>query len=498
MTVDILTCDLLVVGAGPAGLAAATRAAGLGLSTVLIDEQPAPGGQIYRAIGNTPVRNRAILGEDYWHGESLLEPFARSGARHLSGATVWSINAREGQAAAGAEGQGENRRAGFEVAYSVARPGQDPQAGLLHCRHIVLAIGAQERPFPIPGWTLPGVITAGAAQILLKTSGVVPEGRTVLAGGGPLLYLLAWQYLNAGVKLEAILETTDAGQWRKALPHAWGFLRSPYLGKGLKLLRAVRKAVPIVSGVTALEALAGADGKVAQLRYQAGGQDRTIAVDQVLLHQGVVPNTNLSRAAGAEHAWNERQDCWEPVVDAWGATSVPHLTIAGDGAGIAGAVAAEHRGRIAALHAAADLGRIGIATRDREAATHLAALARATRGREFFEILYRPLAQFRRPVGDTIVCRCEEATAEQVRHAARIGCQGPNQLKAFLRCGMGPCQGRFCGLTVTELIADEQQRHPRDVGYYRLRFPTKPVTLGEIATLPQTQASREAVVRFKK
>ncbi|MGY8525918.1 FAD/NAD(P)-dependent oxidoreductase [Paracidovorax citrulli] len=496
MNSDITTCDLLVVGAGPAGLAAATRAAALGLSTVLIDEQPAAGGQIYRAIGNTPVRDRAILGEDYWHGQSLLEPFARSGARHLSAATVWSINAWDANAAA--HGHAAHPDTAFEVAYSIARPGQDPQAALLHCRHIVLATGAQERPFPIPGWTLPGVITAGAAQILLKTSGVVPDGRTVLVGGGPLLYLLAWQYLNAGVKLEAILETTDSAQWRKALPHAWGFLRSPYLGKGLKLLRAVRKAVPIVSGVTALEALAGNGGKVAELRYEAAGQSHTIAVDQVLLHQGVVPNTNLSRAVGAEHAWNERQDCWEPAVDAWGATSVPHITIAGDGAGIAGAVAAEHRGRISALHAAADLGRIDVATRDSEAAEHRAALTRSTRGREFFEVLYRPRAQFRRPVGDTIVCRCEEATAEQVRHAARIGCQGPNQLKAFLRCGMGPCQGRFCGLTVTELIADEQQRHPRDVGYYRLRFPTKPVTLGEIATLPQTQASREAVVRFKK
>ncbi|WP_422650346.1 hypothetical protein OJJOAM_003186 [Cupriavidus sp. H18C1] len=356
--------------------------------------------------------------------------------------------------------------------------GEEPQASLLHCRHIILATGAQERPFPIPGWTLPGVITAGAGQILLKTSGVVPEGRTVLAGGGPLLYLLAYQYLNAGVKLDAILETTASSQWLQALPHAWNFLRSPYLGKGLTLMRAVRKAVPIVSGVTALEALAGENGQLAEVRYTAGGQSRSMAVDQLLLHQGVVPNTNLSRAVGAEHAWNDLQDCWEPVVDAWGATSVPQLSIAGDGAGIAGAMAAEHRGRIAAVHVAAAVGRIDTAARDREAAPHQAALARATRGREFLEVLYRPAAQFRRPVGDTIVCRCEEATAEQVRHAARIGCQGPNQMKAFLRCGMGPCQGRFCGLTVTELIADEQQRHPRDVGYYRLRFPTKPVTLG--------------------
>ncbi|MDH6590207.1 thioredoxin reductase/bacterioferritin-associated ferredoxin [Variovorax sp. TBS-050B] len=475
-----LECDLLVIGAGPAGLAAATRAARLGLDTVLIDEQPAPGGQIYRAIGSTPVQDRAILGADYWHGLDLLAPFRASGARHVAGAMVWAVNRRD-------EG-------GFEVAYSNAA---ERTGGLLHCRHIVLATGAQERPFPVPGWTLPGVLTAGAAQILLKTAGVVPTGTTVLAGAGPLLYLLAWQYLNAGVKIHALLETGVPGQWRRALPHAWGFLRSPYLGKGLKLLRAVKAQVPVVGGVGALEAI-GVQGRLAQLRYEAGGETRTIDVDQLLLHQGVVPNTQLSRAIGADHAWNERQDCWEPVVDAWGATSVPQLTIAGDGAGIAGAVAAEHRGRLAALHAAASLGVLDAAARDREAAPHRAALSRATRGREFFETLYRVPERLRRPVGDTIVCRCEEVTAAQVREATRLGCQGPNQLKAFLRCGMGPCQGRFCGLTVTEVMADEQGRHPRDVGSYRVRFPIKPVTLGEIAALPQTQASREAVVRFKK
>ena len=478
-THEALRCDLLVVGAGPAGLAAATRAAGLGLDTVLVDEQAAPGGQIYRAMSTTPVRDRTILGADYWHGLGLLEPFRKSGARHLAGAMVWAINRPDD---------------GFEVAYSTA---SDGRSGLLHCRHVILATGAQERPVPIPGWTLPGVLTVGAAQILLKASGVVPTGTTVLAGCGPLLYLLAWQYLNAGVKIHAILETTVPSQWRRALPFTWGFLRSPYVGKGLKLLRAVKPQVPIIRGVTALEAVGG-EGKLAQLRYKVGAETHTMALEQLLLHQGVVPNTNLSRAMGIDHAWSERQDCWEPVVDAWGATSVPQVTIAGDGAGIAGAVAAEHRGRLAAVHAARSLGTFDAERRDHEGAAHHAALARATRGREFFETLYRAPPSFRRPVGDTIVCRCEEATAEQVRQAARMGCQGPNQMKAFLRSGMGPCQGRFCGLTVTELIADEQQRHPRDVGYYRVRFPIKPVTLGEMATLPQTQASPDAVVRFKK
>ncbi|HSU23658.1 MAG TPA: NAD(P)/FAD-dependent oxidoreductase [Variovorax sp.] len=479
-----LVCELLVIGAGPAGLAAAARAAGLGVDTVLVDEQPAPGGQIYRAVGSTPVRDRAILGEDYWHGLGLVEAFHKSSARHVAGAMVWAVNRRED--------------GGFEVAYSIAAPGRDAQAGLLHCRHVIVATGAQERPFPVPGWTLPGVITAGAAQILLKTSAVVPTGTTVLAGGGPLLYLLAWQYLNAGVPIHAILETTPPGRWRQGLPFVWDFLRSPYLKKGLKLLREVRARIPIVTGVAALEALGDARGQLARVRYTARGRTHDVAVDQLLLHQGVVPNTNLTRALGAEHAWSDRQDCWEPVVDAWGATSVPDVTLAGDGAGIAGAVAAEHRGRLAAVHASAALGRLDARARDREAAPHRAALARAVRGRAFFETLYRAPDAVRRPVGNTVVCRCEEATAEQVRQAARMGCQGPNQMKAFLRCGMGPCQGRFCGLTVTELIADEQGRHPRDVGAYRVRFPIKPVTLGEMATLPQTEASRAAVVRFRK
>jgi NADPH-dependent 2,4-dienoyl-CoA reductase/sulfur reductase-like enzyme len=469
--------DLLVVGAGPAGLAAATRAAGLGLRTVLLDEQTAAGGQIYRAIGATPLRARGILGPDYWHGLSLLEPWQRCGGRHVAGATVWAVNRLD-------DGS-------FEVAYSV-----DGQASLLQARHVLLATGAQERPFPIAGWTLPGVMTAGAAQILLKTAGTVPTGPTVLAGSGPLLYLLAWQYLNAGVPVAAILETTPRGRLRAALPHLVDFLRSPYLTKGLKLLRAVKARIPIVQHVEMLEALG--EQQLCQVRFQVDGVVKTMEAEHLLLHQGVVPNVQLSRALGAEHAWSERQDCWEPVVDAWGATSVPQLAIAGDGAGIAGAVAAEHRGRLSAVHAAWSLGKIDLATREREAAVHRRALQRAQRGRAFFETLYRAPAQFRRPVGDTIVCRCEEVTAEQVRSTARLGCQGPNQMKAFLRCGMGPCQGRFCGLTVSELIADESARHPSEVGYYRLRFPTKPVTLGELATLPQTQQSRDAVVRFAK
>jgi NADPH-dependent 2,4-dienoyl-CoA reductase/sulfur reductase-like enzyme len=474
-------CDLLVVGAGPAGLAAATVAAQLGINTVLLDEQPAVGGQIYRAITTTPLQKRQILGDDYWHGQSLVGPFMNSGAQYVPGATVWATSRMTTT----------EPSSGYEVAYSV-----DGQARLLNARRILLATGAQERPFPIPGWTLPGVISAGAAQILLKSAAVVPGQRTLLAGSGPLLYLLAWQYLNAGVKVDALLETTPPGRLAKALPYVWNFLRSPYLAKGLKLVRQVKANIPLIKGVTDLQA--EGNGQLESVRYTVGNREHTVQADQLILHQGVMPNVNLVQAMGAKLQWNEALKCWEPKVDAWGNTTVDGVSIAGDGAGIAGALAAEHRGRIAALDAAMQLGKITQASRDEKSRPYQKALGQATRGREFFDTLYQPADQFRLPKGDTIVCRCEEVTAQQVRDTVKVGCTGPNQMKSFLRCGMGPCQGRFCNVTVTELIAQERGVSAAEVGHYRLRFPTKPLTLGELAALPQTEASKQAVVRIAK
>jgi octopine oxidase subunit A len=177
---------------------------------------------------------------------------------------------------------------------------------------------------------------------------------------------------------------------------------------------------------------------------------------------------------------------------------VPGVSIAGDAAGIGGARAAEARGTLAAMNVACALGRIQPVERDRRSASARRDLVRYARGRSFVDALYRPAAAFRLPAGNTIVCRCEEVTAAQIVDTVRLGCVGPNQMKSFLRCGMGPCQGRFCGTTVTELIARERGVAPDEVGYYRLRFPVKPITLGELAALPQTAASMQAVVRLGK
>jgi hypothetical protein len=186
---------------------------------------------------------------------------------------------------------------------------------------------------------------------------------------------------------------------------------------------------------------------------------------------------------GIEHRWDERQHCFAPVLDDWGRADAAPVFVAGDGAGIGGAKAAEIAGRIAALKIGEELGMLSVRERDRRAAPHRRALAAELAVRPFLDAAYPPFEEALRPEDTTLVCRCEEVTAGDIRGFARIGCLGPNQTKAFSRAGMGPCQGRNCGLTVTALLAEANGRTPEETGYYRIRPPLKPITLGELAAM---------------
>jgi NADPH-dependent 2,4-dienoyl-CoA reductase/sulfur reductase-like enzyme len=461
--------DVVVIGAGPAGLAASAAIAEAGLSVLLLDENAGPGGQVWRAIASTPVTERSRLGADYWAGTNLVDEVRSGGAEMIQRATVWSLDRN------------------LEVGVSIGGA-----SSFVKARRVILATGALERPFPIPGWTLPGVMTAGAAQTMLKSSGLVPDGKTVIAGQGPLLWLLAAQILRLGGRIDCILDTTERRNYLSALPHAFAFLTSRYFAKGLAMMREVRAKVPVVTCVS--ELAAAGDGQLAAVTYAAGGRRETIPAELLLLHQGVVPNVNLAMAAGIEHRWDDRQLCWSPVLDHDGNTSVEGIAIAGDGAGIGGAEAAVIRGRIAARAAVEALAPAAAGTLV-PMATLRASQARAERGRAFLDTLFRPAPRFRVPSGDTIVCRCEEVTAKDILDAVAIGATGPNQLKAYRRTGMGPCQGRLCGLTVTELMAQARGKTPQEIGYYRLRAPVKPITLAELAATPKTETDVSAVVR---
>jgi NADPH-dependent 2,4-dienoyl-CoA reductase/sulfur reductase-like enzyme len=452
------SADVVIVGAGPAGMGAAIMARSHGATVIVLDEQLSEGGQIYRAIRYAPEPRRQILGPDYLSGAELAREFAASGAQHVTGASVWQITP-------------DNR-----VLFNW-------QGGVhaIEAKRIILCTGAMERPIPIPGWTLPGVLTAGAAQILLKASGMAPKQPVILAGCGPLLYLLAWQYVRSGVPIAAIVDTTASADYRRAMQHAFGALRSwRYLKKGASLLSLIKKAkIPFYKGATQLRVLGNTSAQ--GLSFLSGGKAHRIDSQLVLLHQGVVPNTQFSWSICADHVWDERQLCWIPVTDAWGELSVKGVFVAGDSKGISGAVAAQAQGRLSALGALAQLRKISLADRDAKAAVLRRELQPHTDIRPFLETLYQPKKENRIPADDTIVCRCEEVTAGQLRARVDAGCKDPNQAKSFGRCGMGPCQGRQCGLTVTEVLAEACGLTPAQVGYYRIRPPIKPITLGELA-----------------
>ena len=190
------------------------------------------------------------------------------------------------------------------------------------------------------------------------------------------------------------------------------------------------------------------------LEFRAGGRQRRIPCASLLIHSGIVPHVQISRALDLDHSWDPAQRCWRPRLGAWGETSLETISIAGDGAGIGGAEAALHCGRLAALHAAWRLGAIeSHAEITRLAKGERKALAVHHAARPFLDLLYAPPRAFLDPPDETIVCRCEEVSAGAIRGYAELGCLGPNQTKAFGRPGMGPCQGRYCGLSVAEIIA---------------------------------------------
>jgi NADPH-dependent 2,4-dienoyl-CoA reductase/sulfur reductase-like enzyme len=448
------TYDIIVVGAGPAGMSAATAAAEVGASVLLLDEQPSPGGQIYRGILSAPEARAKILGSSYTEGLAITKAFSQSSVTYQPLATVWQFDESG------------------SLIYSVE--GEVTQA---KGSHILLATGALERPVPIPGWTLPGVMTAGAAQILLKSSGVVPD-NAVLAGSGPLLYLLATQLIRAGSPPKALVETQtfkDALAAMRFFPlrfSAWKML-----AKGFLMMREIKKA-----GIPRYKAAKGfrAEGskQVEALSFDHKEERLRLECETLLLHQGVVPNTQITRSLRVQHRWNKRQACFHPFTNGVGLTTNSNYSIIGDGRAIAGAQVAVLEGRSAGSFVAASLG-FNVDPADVFKQQKIIKKERAVRS--FLDRLYQPPKEILTPANGATVCRCEEVTAGKIREYATIGCLGPNQTKAFGRSGMGPCQGRYCGLTVTEILAEENKSSQQETGAYRIRSPIKPVTLSEIA-----------------
>ena len=463
---------LLVIGGGPAGMAAAIEAARAGLACTLLDEGRCLGGQIYRQPPSAfRLRDTRSLGRDFGRGEALRAEVAAAGER---------IEVRPSTSVVGIWGRG--------VAWVAGEA-----SGSITAERIVLATGAYDRPVPFPGWTLPGVMTAGGAQGLVKTMQVLPGRRALVAGTGPLLLVVANQLHKAGVEVVAVLE---AGQpswsphafskvWRERglLKDAWGYWRAlRRAGIPLRFNHTVFEA----HGEREVEAVTfGAiDSKTwSPLRARA----QRVDVDLLVVGFGFVPNTELTELAGCRHEYMHAVGGWVPVRTARMETTIPGVFAAGDGTGIAGALVAVEEGRIAGISAAEQAGLLQSAEADRRRAPSVARLRSLSRVREVLDEISRirpGLTELATP--ETLACRCEEVSVAEVHAALEEGARDLQAIKLLTRLGMGPCQGRNCGPSMGLHVARALGCSPEETGRINPRPPVKPITLEALARMEKT------------
>jgi glycine/D-amino acid oxidase-like deaminating enzyme len=429
-------CDVLVVGGGIAGLSAGIVAAGAGASVVILDERHAAGGQFAKPLA--PSHADSAPDRQFRLGIDLRAQAESAGARLETDATVWGAFAPNEIAAL---------VSGRSVTYRPSR--------------LILATGAHEAPMPVPGWTLPGVLTTGGLQTLVRCQRVCPGRRVLIAGNGPLNLQLAGELLAAGVTPVAVLEAAPSpttAAWRDLARMAMAAF--DLVHDGWAMLRRLKQAGVPVLWDTIVESLDG-DGRV---QTAIAGRHR-FEVDIVALNNGFQPEVNLARALGVPHRFVDRGAGYlVSEADADGRTAVPGVFTVGDGAALAGARVALARGRLAGLAAVRELG--FSAPEDTGARTALA------RAEIFQDALWRLFAAPPVVLADAaIVCRCEDVTAARLRAEVAGGLISLPALKKATRAGMGRCQGRFCAATIARLCPSS----PEPNGFAAPRAPLRPV-----------------------
>jgi thioredoxin reductase/bacterioferritin-associated ferredoxin len=462
--------ELIIIGAGPGGIAAAIEAARAGISVKILDENAKPGGRIYRQLNHgLKLTNPGFLGPDYSKGKALLAEFDafREKIDCLHNALVF--------------GTFENR----EIAFHQADKGER-----LRFNRLVLATGAYDRPVPFPGWTLPGVLTAGGAQTLVKMQRVLPGKNVLFAGTGPLQLVVANQVLDGGGKVEAILEAGEINNWLKLLKgfsRNWGLLTD-----GLQYMRAIRKAgVPLLRKHIIVEARG--DGQVKEAVIAEVDKDwrvientrRILKVDTICLGYGLVPSVELTRLVGCRHRYAPDLGGWIPARNEDMETTVPGVFAVGDGAGVAGNAMAMFEGRIAGISVAQSLGYLSAEEARKRKKPYLHDIKKMRPLREALDrISYPRPGLFELADDDTIICRCEELTLGDIKSAIGSGTVEMNELKRLTRMGMGRCQGRICAPVVQEIIARQTQTPAAQIEYLNQRPPTKPVPIHVLESLP--------------
>lgn len=455
-------CDIVIIGAGAAGLAAAKAAGGAGADVVVIDEGVLAGGQYFKQAGG-----RRVLAEpdmQMRRGQAAIAEARLSTVEIISNAVAWG--------------------AFPDKQVAVLAGGRQM---LVEARQVILATGAYELPAPLPGWTLPGVMTTGAAQSLLRSYGVVAGKRVLVAGNGPLNLQLACELLKAGAEVAMVLESARRPDHKAAASIAAALWQSPDLmTMGLGHLRQLRRhGVPVLYGhrVKAIEGRGRVESAViGPVTAGRARHDTTVSADIVCLGYGFLPSTELARQLGCSHHFEPRIGALVPDRNQFCETSIPGIFVAGDGAGLGGARVASEEGALAGLAAASNVGKLSRDWLSQIAGEHQHRLARH---RKFQKALWQIFAAEPPPLPDrdeTVICRCEDVRLIDLRGLLEDPAATLLSVKARSRLGMGRCQGRHCVPTLARLLARTGKGPSSDHDFPAPRLPAKPIRISTVVS----------------
>lgn len=443
-----LSPDVLIIGGGAGGLSAAIAARGAGANVLILDERKVPGGQYFKQAADGPPLDRQQA-----DGAALLAEAKLSGADILDSVEVWGafdgplfLGTRDGAALA-------------------VRP-----------KATIVATGAYERPCMVPGWTLPGVMTTGAAQTLWRSYRTLPGARVAICGSGPLNLQVALELADGGADVALVAEAAPAPATNPLHLLGAGLADPALTFKGWKMVRGLRKAGIPLRYRTDLVAVAEHDDGLAVTTRGPRGRN-TVVVDALCMNAGFEPQNEILRLLGADMTYDPAFGQLRCVRSTTCETSVPGLFAVGDCAGLGGAPAAMAEGRIAGAMAAA---KAGHGDGHDMFAEHRA----LARHRRFQKHLWRLHAIAPGTLTDApdevIVCRCEDITLAQIRAGLKAAPGHVGTLKRATRVGMGRCQGRYCGAVAARIVAETTGKPIDDHSHFAPRVPIKPVSIAAI------------------